>query len=65
MLTRQMILENLAGHFAYALDEFDSMVFNLTAIEILSKDEMGELYDIHKILEELLGRIENFGKEVA
>ena len=65
MLTRQMILENLAGHFVYALDEFDSMVFNLTAIEILSKDEMGELHDIHEILEKILGRIEDLGKEVA
>lgn len=65
MHTRQMILENLAGHFAYALDEFDSTVFNLATIRILSDDEMGELYDIHKIMEELLGRIKDLGKEVA
>ena len=65
MLTRQMILENLAGHFAYALDEFDSTVFDLATIEILSKYEMGELYDIHKILVKLLGRIKDLGKEVA
>lgn len=63
MHTRQMILENLAGHFAYVLDEFDSMVFNSTVNGILSDDEMGELYDVHEIMEELLGRIEGLGKE--
>ena len=65
MLTRQMFLEILAGHFAYALDEFDSMVFNSTVNGILSDDEMGELYDVHEIMEELLGRIEDLGKEAA
>ena len=65
MLTRQMIFENLAGHFAYALDEFDSMVFNLAVNKILSADEMVELHDIHEILEKLLRRIEDLGKEVA
>lgn len=65
MFTKQVILENLASYFAYALDEFNRMAFNSIVIKTLTDDEMGELYDIREIMEGLLGRIENLGKEVS
>ena len=65
MFTKQVILENLASYFAYALDEFNRMAFNSIVIKTLTDDEMVELHDIHEILEKLLRRIEDLGKEVA
>lgn len=65
MITREEFLPDLAGFVADFLEEFDDQVFNTTVQNILTDDEMGELYDIHEIMEELLGRIEDLGKEVA